>query len=300
MGDQGTFGIVFADIAGSTRLYEVLGDSAALAVINACMSTMGESVATHRGEVVKTIGDEVMAAFPDPDATFAAAIDMRRRILSMPPIDANGRQIRVRVRIGLHFGPALRVKNDYFGDVVNIAARMVELASASQILTTGELLSLLPPNLRSLATEFAEIEVKGRQAPVRIARVADDTETVEHTQVRFGESAPPAMVEARVTLVFNGQRWTLPIGTRSIVLGREAGCDLLLTGALASRRHATIEIRRDKAVLIDHSSNGTWLLVGDDRPMRLQREEFGLMREGRIVFGNLDAPDADVLDFSVG
>ena len=114
MAHQDSFGIVFADIAGSTRLYELMGDAAALSVINTCMAAMGESVAAHRGEVVKTIGDEVMAAFPAPDATFSAAIDMRRRIMNLPPIDAGGRQLRLRVRIGLHFGPALRREGDYF------------------------------------------------------------------------------------------------------------------------------------------------------------------------------------------
>jgi adenylate cyclase len=299
MGTPSSFGIVFADIVGSTRLYELLGNERALSVVNDCMDTMAASVETHGGAVVKTIGDAIMAVFKTPWEAFSAAIDMRRRIAALPVVEGTDRQVRARVRIGLHYGPALYEKQDYFGDAVNVAARMAELASAGQILTTGDLLDLLPPNLRSLATEFAEIEVKGRNEPVRAARVADDVTTQENTRVSFVKAAPSGPAVS-LKLRQGARVWTPPEGTRRILCGREDGCDVVLRGSLASRQHATIELRRDKVILIDHSSNGTCLILGADRPIRLRREEFGLINSGRIVFGTPEAEDADVLDFTIG
>lgn len=294
-------GILFADIVGSTRMYEMLGDEVALSVVNACFDAMADCVAGQGGQVVKTIGDALMASFDTAPQALSAAMQIRRRIAALPPVPGIAAQVRARVRVGLHFGPALFDGDDYFGDTVNLAARMAGLASPGQILTTGDLLDRLPVHLRSLASEFAEIEVKGRHLPVRIARVSDDAATSENTQVRFEARVPTVPpVEAALTLTFAGRTWTAPPGTRRIVCGREAGCDILLTGALASRQHATIELRRDKVILIDHSTNGTVLLVAGERPVHLMREEFGLIRAGTIVFGRPEAADADTLAFTIG
>jgi hypothetical protein len=238
--------------------------------------------------------------FDTADAAFLASMKVRRDVSAMPPLPGVEAKFRVRMRVGLTWGPAVHRDGDYFGDSVNTAARVVALASPGQILTTGDLLDSLPLHLRSLATEFAAIEVKGRQDPVRIARVADDASAPENTLIRGGYGAPAAPPAAvTLTLSYQGKVWDVTVGTGRIVIGREVGCDVLLSGGLASRQHATIEFRRDKAVLIDHSSNGTYLLIGEDRPVRLMREEFGLYRGGRIIFGRLDAPDADTMDFTL-
>lgn len=292
-------GILFADIVGSTKMYERLGDTRALAVVTTCFETMGKAVLGQGGQVVKTIGDEMMAAFPTADAALLAAMDIRRGMAALPPVADGEILIRPRVRIGLHFGPALFDNDDWYGDTVNLSARIAAVASAGQVLTTGELLDRLPLPLRALTSEFAQIEVKGRSEPVRIARVAEDQAGPETTLIRPPSAAPARAPEASLRLVQNGRSWIVPAGTRSIVCGREPGCDVSLTGQQASRRHATIEIRRDKVVLMDHSTNGTWLMVDDERPVRLLREEFSMTRTGRIVFGDPAAVDADALQFTV-
>lgn len=291
-------GILFADIVGSTAMYERLGDSRALAVVNACFDAMSGAVAGQGGQVVKTIGDEMMAAFPSAAAALLAAMDIRRAMAALPPVADGDTVIRPRARIGLHHGTALFDNDDWYGDTVNLAARIAAVASAGQVLATGELRDSLPPPLRMLTTEFAQIEVKGRSEPVRIARVAEDQSGPETTLIR-APAAAPVRPEASLRLVQDRRSWIVPAGTRTIVCGREAGCDVMLFGQQASRRHATIEIRRDKVVLVDHSTNGTWLMVDDERPVRLLREEFGMTRTGRIVFGAPDAADADVLHFTV-
>lgn len=293
-------GILFADIVGSTRMYEVLGDERALAIVTLCFQEMSAAVNGQNGRVVKTIGDEMMAAFATPEGAFLAALDIRQRIAALPPLPDADALLRPRVRVGLHHGPALSESGDWFGDTVNMAARVVGLAGAGQVLVTGDLADRLPPVLRALATEFAEVAVKGRLEPVRIARVAEDGAASETTQVRFHRAAPAPSDAPTLTLVVQGHAWIPPAGVRRIACGREAGCDILLTGASASRQHATIEVRRDKVVLIDHSSNGTRLTLGDDPPVSLLREELRLYRRGHIIFGRPDAPDADVVAFTVG
>lgn len=292
-------GILFADIVGSTQIYARLGDGPALALVNQCMAAMARAVDGQGGHVVKTIGDEMMAAFPSAAAALLAAMDMRRAMQDLPPVPDGDAVIRTVLRIGLHHGPALFDNDDWYGDTVNLAARIAAVATPGQILTTGELLEHLPTPLRALTDEFARIEVKGRSEPVRIARVAEESADHETTQIRAGDSGPRVLPAASLRLVQNRRSWIVPPGTRSVGCGREPGSDILLAGALTSRRHATIEIRHDKVVLVDHSTNGTWLLIDDERPVRLLREEFGMIRTGRIVFGNPDAADADVLTFTV-
>ena len=164
-------GILFGDIAGSTRIYENLGDQRALSVVNQCFRIMSEPIAAHGGIVVKTIGDELMAAFGRPAAAVSAAIDIQRRIEQLPTLPFSDPPLKVAIRIGLHFGTALKEHRDFFGDTVNVAARMVGLAKGRQILTTGELVDLLPAPLNAHAIDFGAIEVKGRSEPVRIAQV---------------------------------------------------------------------------------------------------------------------------------
>lgn len=291
-------GILFADIVGSTQLYERLGDQPALSVVQQTLVAVTQAVTAHGGRVVKTIGDEVMAVFDTPEAGFAAAIDIRSGVAALPPLPVIGGQVRL--RIGLHFGPAVHEDGDWFGDTVNIAARMVAIANPDQILTTGDLLDRLPPDLQDDATEFAEIEVKGRSEPVRVAQVTAGMARTETTQIGFGRSVPPVRAaEVTLSLTVHGLRRDVPPGTRRVVVGRDAACDVVLTGAQVSRQHATIEFRRDKVILIDHSSNGTTLVVRDERPVVLLREEFGMLKVGHIIFGRLNEPGAVVIGFAI-
>ena len=295
---QHDVGILFADIVGSTRLYERLGDKIALSVVQDTLAAVAEAVAAHRGRIVKTIGDEVMAVFDGPEAGFAAAIDIRRRATTLPPLPGNGGMVQL--RIGLHFGPALMEEGDYFGDTVNIAARLVALANPDQILTTGDLLDRLPPDQQDEATEFAAIEVKGRHDPVRVAQVTAGMPRQETTQIGYGKTAAPLRaVAVTLSLTAQGRTWEVPPGTRRVVFGRDAGCDVVLTGAQVSRQHATIEFRRDKVILVDHSSNGTTLVVREGRPVILLREEFGMLQGGHIIFGRLNEPGAVVIGFAI-
>jgi class 3 adenylate cyclase len=292
-------GILFADVAGSTRIYEILGDKRAFSVINQSFRIMSNSVAAHGGMVVKTIGDELMAAFRTPTSAFAAAVEIQRRMTEMPPLPFSEGKLRVQLRMGFHFGTALREHDDFFGDTVNIAARIVSLAKANQILTTGDVVDVLPPNIQELAVEFAQIEVKGRAEAVRIAQIRWDEQQRNATIVRFATKAPETESQANLVLVVAGKRWEAPLTAKAVIFGRDPECDFVLASPAVSRHHATIERRRGKIFLIDHSTNGTTLIVENRRPTKLIREEFSLTERGKIVFGRTGEGDGDEIDFEV-
>lgn len=113
--------ILFADICGSTRLFEQYGDMRARLIETRVLDTLTDETGAYGGAVIKTIGDELMCRFPDAEQAVRAACDMHRAIKSDPELV----RLNLAIKIGLHHGPVLVEKNDVFGDAVNVAARMV-------------------------------------------------------------------------------------------------------------------------------------------------------------------------------
>src|SRR5665213_906796 len=127
--------ILFADISGSTRLFETRGDEIARRLIANVLIALAEVAVRHGGRVIKTIGDEIMCTFPGALQGLLAATDMQRRIKN----DEELQRDNLAIRIGLHHGDALVEDNDVFGDAVNTAARMGDkgLARRDQIVATA-------------------------------------------------------------------------------------------------------------------------------------------------------------------
>src|SRR5205823_13794435 len=103
--------VLFADVSGSTKLYETAGDAAALTAIGRCIERMRTAAESTGGRVVKTIGDEIMALFPSPDAAAGAASEMRAPIEQLP----EGGGAKVGLRVGLPSGPGSHREADAFG-----------------------------------------------------------------------------------------------------------------------------------------------------------------------------------------
>ncbi len=123
---------LFTDLKGSTELYDRVGDLAAYELVSAHFRVLHDIVAAEAGAVVKTIGDAVMATFPTPDRALAAALRMRTSVSAI--------KNDLLIKIGIHEGPCLAVtlndRLDYFGQTVNIAARVQGLADSQAILAT--------------------------------------------------------------------------------------------------------------------------------------------------------------------
>jgi class 3 adenylate cyclase len=130
---------LFTDLKGSTELYERVGDLVAYDLVREHFRVLHDIVASETGAVVKTIGDAVMATFPTPDHALAAALRMRDAMRTLN--DARGREDLL-LKIGIHEGPCLAVtlndRQDYFGQTVNIASRVQNLAMSRSIFATGK------------------------------------------------------------------------------------------------------------------------------------------------------------------
>ncbi|MBI5129311.1 MAG: adenylate/guanylate cyclase domain-containing protein [Rhodopseudomonas palustris] len=129
---------LFTDLKGSTALYQRVGDLAAFDLVRAHFRALLEIIAAEKGAVVKTIGDAVMATFNRPEHALAAALRMRK---AMDALNAERGTKDLVVKIGIHEGPCLAVmlneRQDYFGQTVNIAARVLGLATTQAIHLTG-------------------------------------------------------------------------------------------------------------------------------------------------------------------
>ena len=273
--------IVFADIAGSTRLYEILGDATARQLVAQCLGVMSEVITKHGGRVIKTIGDEIMCTFPTAEQAVEASMDMQEAVAEdLPEINPNA-PADMAVRIGLHYGQAILEGGDVFGDAVNVAARMAGLAKGGQIITTQSTAEALPPILQAGTRHLDRITVKGKSEVVNIYEVIWQAEDV--TRMATGILATET-ARARLRLRYHELEVTLEQRTGPFILGRGKKADMVVNDGLASREHARFETRRGKFVLIDQSTNGTYVITPDG-PGYLRREEAILTGQGRISLG---------------
>jgi class 3 adenylate cyclase len=289
--DASNLAVLFADISGSTRLYETVGDANALATIGRCLALVRLACEGYGGRVVKTIGDEVMAVFPTADQATEAAAEMQARISELPPV---GRS-RLAIRVGFHFGPAIEVDGDVFGDSVNVAARMTGLAKGEQVILSAQTAAVLAPVLRARVREIDSLTVKGKLSDIGIFELLWQASDTDLTALATRPVTPPARIRLR-----HGVREIVLGEANPVVrLGRDPENDVVIADRMASRLHARIERRRDKFVLVDQSSNGTYVTVEGEPEIHVRREEIILHGRGQISFGHAYAGDSgEVLAFS--
>lgn len=282
--------VLFADVSGSTRLCEMVGDKAAHEAIELCVKLFSALTEQHGGRVVKTLGDEVMAIFRQPGEAAKAAVDIQLGMSEMAPVD----KVRLGVRVGLHYGPLVEREGDVFGDTVNLAARLTEMASKGQIITSLETVQLLEPIQRLDCRTLYEIPVKGRDKGVAICEMMW-TDTDDATQLVSSRAATDGTDTLRI--VYRSRVVSLSEEHPSLVVGRDATADLVVPDRMASRTHCVIERRQDRFVLTDRSANGTYLSIDGDREIVLRREESLLRSHGYIALGQPRATASELVEF---
>jgi len=288
--------IMFADIAGSTKLYDTLGDQAARTKVAATIETMSEITKANKGTVIKTIGDEVMCTFPTAENAGTAAWEMQETFEEEAESNTDGSPVSV--RIGMHFGPAILEGGDVFGDAVNIAARMAAQAKAKQIITTQDTLDKLPPAMRASTRFVDHAPIKGKKEEIDIFEIIWQEEDV--TRMATGMIIDRPTPEAKLHLTYNGQTIELSKARPGLVMGRSQSCDLTINEKLASRQHVRIELRRDKFFIVDQSTNGTHVMIEGGAEEFLRREEIHLNGSGRISLGRGFSEDPDeIVEFKL-
>ncbi|OGA49153.1 MAG: guanylate cyclase [Betaproteobacteria bacterium RIFCSPLOWO2_12_FULL_62_58] len=285
--------MLFADIAGSTKLYDTLGDAQAKTLIDECLGIMRGVVARYAGRVIKTIGDEVMCVLPDADSGHLAATDMQLKVAALPAVS----NVKRAIRVGFHVGPVIEESSDVFGDTVNMAARMAGFAKGMQIITTLATVERLSPALRGSTRKIAALSVKGKGDDIEVCEViwqAGEDLTMATASIT------PALTQTKLHLTHGASELVLEQANAAVLLGRDAGCQIVLADRKASRVHARIERRRDKFVLVDQSSNGTFVTFAGEAEITLRREEVMLRGQGRIAFGHsIRESSGETVEFTV-
>jgi class 3 adenylate cyclase len=168
--------VLFTDLRGSTAIYSSIGDPSAYALVRDHFKILHDVISVHHGGVVKTIGDAVMAVFSDLAEALAAAHAMHEQIGKMNL----SQKVRLQLKCALHAGPCLAVnandKLDFFGSVVNLAARLVERCEGDDLVVTDEVFRRAETQnfLREIQqTAVADKEqFTGFPEPIRIWRIA--------------------------------------------------------------------------------------------------------------------------------
>ena len=288
-------GIMFADVAGSTQLYEVLGDEKANATIEETLELLTNVTNAHSGTVIKTIGDEVLCTFPEPDDCANAATEMQETLEDANDMREEGPEIKV--RIGMHYGPALLEKADVFGDAVNVAARMAAQAKGGQIITTKTTIDLLDPITQASSRFVDRAPIKGKKEEIEIYEIIWQDSDVTTMATDVGSSE-----REEVSLEVNYQSTSIVLNQEKsqLMMGRSKACDLPINEQLASRQHVRIELRRDKFFVIDQSTNGTHIQLEGAGESFLRREEMHLNANGKISLGKsfADSP-SEIVAFTL-
>jgi class 3 adenylate cyclase len=275
--------ILFADVVGSTQLYDKFGDTKASETVARCLDIMKDATNKHNGTVIKTIGDEVMSTFPTVDDAMSAAAQMQQQI------SAGDDEIQVSIRVGCHFGPVVQEQNDIFGAAVHTANRMTSQAKSKQIVISGSTVERLGPEWQAQTRQIDVATVRGRVDEVALFEVLwqPDEATSMLPTIDWESKTKSA---TKITLTFRDQVIVVDEKRKGINMGRADENDLVIKGNLISRIHARVEMRRGKFILIDQSTNGTFLENAQGEETFIRRDSTELTGEGIIGLGRVAKP----------
>ena len=282
--------ILFADICRSTGLYEKFGDLIARNLVSQCLGLITDQVRQKHGKVIKTIGDEVMCTFSNPDDAVEAAVSIQDRVMNHVSSQYIGEPEHTQIRVGLHHGPAIVEEDDVYGDAVNVASRMATIAKGGQIITTQATSSLLNPPHLGRTRRIDRLKVKGKRDAIEIYEVVWQPERVT---VMKDDTVSIPKTASELLICYRSQIIRLD-GRSALDIGRDKHADINMDDALVSREHACIEYRRGKFYLVDKSINGTYLQT----PLGafyVRREEILLVGHGRISPGREFGQAVDVI-----
>ena len=275
--------ILFADVVGSTQLYDKFGDTKASETVARCLDVMKDATHQFSGTVIKTIGDEVMSTFPTVDDAMGAASQMQSRISS------GDDEIRVSIRIGCHYGPVVQEQNDIFGAAVHTANRMTSQAKAKQIVISGTTVEKMGADWQKQTRQIDVATVRGRVDEVALFELIWQPEEAT-SMLPTIDWDHKDRTATRIKLTFRDQVVVVDDSRKGINMGRAEENDLVIKGNLISRIHARIEMRKGRFILIDQSTNGTFLEDAQGREKFVRRDNMELTGEGIIGLGKAAKP----------
>src|SRR6201990_868813 len=217
MGKDIELAILFADVVGSTRLYDIMGDVRARDMVAICIEVMRHATEQRQGTVIKTMGDEVMATFPTAEAALNAAAQMQQQISTHAQLKIEGQPVAI--RIGCHFGPVMLEARDVFGATVHTANRMTSQAKAGQIITTAATVERLSPEWRASVRQIDVATIRGQGTEVALYEVLWQSEDVTSMVPAIAMNSRPVRF-LRLKLRCQDRELTLDETHSSITIGR--------------------------------------------------------------------------------
>lgn len=294
--------VLFADLRGSTGLFETLGNAEAASVVTQSVALMSQIVAGCGGQVVKTLGDGLMAVFEQPQGGVDAADEMHEsldRIVAETPRSGK-RLAALKLQVAMAHGEVVELNGDCFGDAVNVAARLLDRAGDNETLTTQQVLEGLEPEHRGRFRSLSKLQLRGRQEPVQVYRL--EARRFGETVATMFEGTLPSnpepdslrLVWLDLNRVFSGTE--LPA-----VLGRSPQATYCVDDTRVSRSHARIEWHGGTFQVSDLSYNGTFVrFTGRDDVVALRRGSCTLHGSGVICLGAAPTdPTAPTVHFEV-
>lgn len=293
--------VVFADLVGSTGIFERLGDETAGRFVTQLTGALSKTFEQYSGRVVKLLGDGLFVIFPAEGDALAACVAIQNRLQEMP-VYPGGSGYAAQMQMGIEAGEVVEIDGDCYGDAVNSAARLADLAGAEQILTTQRVRDALEPAQQALLRGLGPMYLRGKSEVTDVFRV--DWQPDRHTDADatvMGASMLKAGKDSLLELSALGQTLRLQPNGEKLTLGRAVTSSLPLNDSRVSRAHATIEWRAGHFILSDASSFGTWVYVGNQsEPVVLRRTECHLVGHGQITLGcERSAESAPIVIFSV-
>jgi class 3 adenylate cyclase len=273
--------ILFADISGSTALYAERGNVEGHRLTSQCVLLLEEKVRSAHGRVVKRIGDEILAAFETAEPAVQAAAGMQE---ALDDFTSDLRREGIHVRIGMASGAALIDEGDVFGDVVNVAARIVGLAAADEILLATTTLEALPEDLRKRARLIDTLALRGRAEAVGVYEYLWQMEPEDATLAVSDRTR--VLPRIALELQYGTETLVVAASCPKVTIGRDDDNAISIDEQVVSRHHADIVMRGDKFLLVDRSTNGTYVLTDTGDKFRVTRDELSLSGVGSIFAGS--------------
>ncbi len=282
--------VVFADLMGSTGLFEATGNATAARAVTGLTEWISEIFIAHDGRVVKTLGDGVLATFARNSDAIEAVVEMQRR--HQKHMSSAKVAMRMPIRVGIASGEIEIVAGDCFGDAVNVAARLSDLTGGHQIWATDLVLRDVEEAPGVRFRPLGPIVVRGRTEPCNVYQVdwkVEDNSDMLTMQAEFDSMMPNSSQDAlgvQVEISWLDQIKVFKSFDLPIHIGRSVSVEFVVNDPRVSREHVRIEWRNGSIVLMDVSSYGCWLrFAGEGADLLLRRDECVLHGSGEIALG---------------
>ena len=294
--------VLFADLRGSTSMYETLGNADATAVVTQSVALLARIVTNHHGRVVKTLGDGLMAMFTDAASAVGAADEMHESLerIGAPGdggLAAHARAVPLKLQVGLACGEVIEMSGDVFGDAVNVAARLIDHAGDNETLVTSNVLDGLAEAEAERFRSLDRMQLRGRVEPVHVYLLEALRRFGDTAATAFGDIAAPSPEPEGIRLIWLDLNRVYAGTSLPLVLGRSPQATYIIDDTRVSRSHARIAWHGGTFQLTDLSYNGTYVRFDHDpEVISLRRGSCTLHGSGVIGLG---APPSDAASPSV-